>query len=336
MPTLTATFELEVSSPALLAIADEEEPREMRVFAMIESYKIDTTLVPAWDWREKTKDDPLWTTGLALLRIAVSHDEAQDPPSVVETPDGKRDYAAQSGYLYAKLPEYQRIAREAANRVLLFFRYKLLTPSIRLFPRWAQALSSPTWFNSSGEELRGGRHMMIVPPVPGTRGELCVQRLSVADLTDLQAFLSAPEEPSLELTLLSDAQTAWFEKSPRRAVIELAICAEVMVKRWIFPATSPAGAAFDYLEDRSKTSVKVLELLDAVALEAFGRSYKRHAPEQYRLLDYLFRCRNKVAHRAELVYRDDCGRLVSVDSKVIESWWLAVYHLKSWIGQRPP
>jgi len=223
MPTLTATFELEVSSPALLAIADEKEPPEMRVVAMIESYKIDTTLIPAWDWRQKTKDDPLWTTGLALLRIAVSHDEAQDPPSVVETPDGKQNYGAQSEYLYAKLPEYRRIAREAANRVLLFFRYKLLTPSIRLFPRWAQALSSPIWFNSLGEELRGGRHTMVVQPVPGTRGELCVQRLSVADLTDLQTFISTPEEPSLELTLLSDAQTAWFEKSLRRAVIELAI-----------------------------------------------------------------------------------------------------------------
>jgi len=109
-----------------------------------------------------------------------------------------------------------------------------------------------------------------------------------------------------------------------------------MVKRWIFPARSPAGAAFDYLEDRSKTSIKVLELLDCVALEAFGRSYKQQAPHQYRLLDYLFRCRNKVAHRAELAYRNNGGELVSVDSEVIESWWLAVFHLKNWIGQPPP
>ena len=93
-------------------------------------------------------------------------------------------------------------------------------------------------------------------------------------------FTLAPDEPPLDLALLSDAQTAWFEDGLRRAVLELAICAEVMVKRRFFAAASPAGAAFDYLEDKARVSVRVLELLDPIATEAIGRSYRSEFPEQ--------------------------------------------------------
>jgi hypothetical protein len=114
-------------------------------------------------------------------------------------------------------------------------------------------------------------------------------------------------------------------------VLELAICAELMVKRAFFAKSSPAGIAFDYLEDKARVSVRVLELLDAVAEEAFSRSYRREEAARFRSIDELFRCRNKIAHRGELVFREDSGALIQVDGSKVESWWFAVAHLKSWL-----
>jgi hypothetical protein len=168
-------------------------------------------------------------------------------------------------------------------------------------------------------------------PVPGLKGELGARKLTPADLPELQSFLSAPIEPPLAVTLLSDAQAAWFEGSLRRSVLELAICTEVLVKRRFFAKSSPAGAAFDYLEDKAKISVRVLELLDSVAEEAFACSYKKQEPAYYQKIDHLFRCRNKIAHRGELAFRDDSGKTIGVDAPLVETWWHAVENLRQWL-----
>jgi hypothetical protein len=144
-------------------------------------------------------------------------------------------------------------------------------------------------------------------------------------------FVETLTEPALDVALLSDAQTAWFEGSLRRSVLELAICVEVLAKRQFFAKASPAGAAFDYLEDKAKISVRVLELLDAVATEAFGSSFKKQDPDNYQRIDYLFRCRNKIAHRGELSFRDKSGKAVVVDAHLVESWWQAVQILREWL-----
>ena len=104
-----------------------------------------------------------------------------------------------------------------------------------------------------------------------------------------------------------------------------------MVKRTFFAKASPAGAAFDYLEDKAKVSVRVLELLDVIAEEAFSRSYRKENGADYQYIDQLFRCRNKIAHRGELLFRDDHGATVQVDAKTVGIWWLAVANLKDWL-----
>ena len=108
-----------------------------------------------------------------------------------------------------------------------------------------------------------------------------------------------------------------------------------MVKRTFFKEETPAGAAIDYLEDKAKARVKVLDFLDPVALEAFSRSYKDDAANNYEHIDYLFRCRNKIAHRGALTFRDKDGKSITVDRERVESWWLAVAHLKGWLESLP-
>ena len=330
MPRLSAKFTLELSAPCLIAWPEEEAPR---VTAPYDGLQVETRLVLAQDWRSKAKDDPDWTTTIYAIELTVSADELDSPPDVIKTPDNQRDLRPQQEYLDAKLPKYQAAAIEISNRVLHFFQYRLFTPLVRPIPTWDQALHNPTWFDADGQELSGGTRTIVAQPVPGLRGELGVRKLTPGEFPALETYIVEPKEPSLAITLLSDAQSAWFEGNLRRAVLELAICTEVLVKRRFFAQASPAGAAFDYLEDKAKVSVRVLELLDAVAEEAFSRSYKKQEPSNYQSIDHLFRCRNKIAHRGELSFRDDFGKSVNVDASRVETWWQAVTNLKAWLEE---
>ena len=327
MPMLSAQFNLEISSPCLLSWPDEENPSFVVPF---NDFQITGALLSGKYWGSKAKDEVIWTRGLNRLDLTVSRDEPDPPPDVIITSDGRRDLTVLGQYLSLKLPHYQAAALEITNRVLRFFQYSLSTPLVRLLPSWNPALQNPRWFDVNYQELRGGL-LFVIPPVPGLHGELGAKTLSPAELPALQSFIETPTDPSLAVTLLSDAQTAWFEGSLRRSVLELAICTEVLVKRRFFAQASPAGAAFDYLEDKGKISVRVLDLLDAVAEEAFTRSYKKQELGNYQNIDYLFRCRNKIAHRGELSFRDDSGRTVSVDAPLVEAWWHAVVNLKEWL-----
>lgn len=328
MPKLSATFCIDISSPCLMALPDEQVPD---VTVELDGFKVTARLIPAQHWLFIGKDDANKTTRLSELEVTLSRDEDDLPPDEIETPVGRRDLGVQGEYLRSKLPAYQVAALKVANRVLRFFQHSLLTPLAHPIHSWDHALHNPTWRDSDGRVLRGGILTIMVEAVPGLRGEMGARKLSSNELPALQAFIETTTEPGLAETLLSDAQDAWFEGNLRRAILELAICAEVLVKRRFFSKDSPAGAAFDYLEDKAKVSVRVLDLLDTVAKEAFARSYKKEEPSNYQSIDYLFRCRNKIAHRGELPFRDDSGQLILVDPPMVETWWRAVANLKGWL-----
>lgn len=328
MPVISAKFSIEILSPCLLTWPEGGAPS----FAVtIEGFNINATLNSANGWSVSETGGTTWTKGLATVEILVSREEREHPPKVIETGDGKRDLTAQGAYLRSLLPEYKATAMQVANSILQFFRYSLSTPQVRQIASWDPGLNNPLWFDANGGELRGGTRTAVLRPVPGLWGELGAQKLTPADLPALQSFVAAPTEPSLALTLLSDAQAAWFEGNLRRSILELAICTEVLVKRRFFEQTTPAGAAFDYLEDKAKVSVRVLDLLDVIAEEAFAQSYRKQSSANYQCIDHLFRCRNKIAHRGELTYKDDSGTMILVDETHVKSWWHAVVHLKSWL-----
>ena len=329
MPTLSAKFKLQISSPCLLYFP---EGHIAEVELTLGGFHVAAKLRSSIFWSSKSKlDDPFETTGLDELEITVSRSVVETPPRAVVTADGKRDLTLQGEYLNSKLPDYRSAALEIANRILRFFQYSLFTPQVRQIPVWEHSLNNPTWIDDSGEIIQVGNYLIVMEPIPGLRGELGAQSLSLEELPKLQSFLEAPSEPTLAVMYLSDAQTAWFEGSLRRSVLELAICTEVMVKRTFFSQSTPAGAAFDYLEDKAKVSVRVLELLDSIAEEAFARSYKKEEPLCYQNIDHLFRCRNKIAHRGVLTFRDDSGKTISVNASLVEEWWSAVANLRRWL-----
>ena len=67
------------------------------------------------------------------------------------------------------------------------------------------------------------------------------------------------------------------------------------------------------------------------SLKRFARSFKKEEPCNFQRIDYLFRCRNKIAHRGELSFREDSGKTVVVDAPLVESWWQAVVILRVWL-----
>jgi hypothetical protein len=91
------------------------------------------------------------------------------------------------------------------------------------------------------------------------------------------------------------------------------------------------GTAFDYLEDKSKIRVRTIELIHGVAQEAFGKSFMIDHAKDYENIDHLFRCRNKVAHRGELVFRVGDTK-ITADAKRIETWWASVDALIQWLS----
>lgn len=323
MPILSAKFKLDVTSPCLIQWPDGEVPA---VSLQLGEFAVHAKLLLGGT-PSKNEDDTDWIRELRTLEIGISREERDSTPDIIETPDGKRDLSVRSTFLGALLPEYRDTAYEVANRIMRFFQYSLSTPLVRPSPTWSQSLSNPSWTDANGMVVMEGTRTIVGGPMPGRRGELGVEKLTPEKLPDLQAFLETPKDVSLAAALLSDAQTAWFEGSLRRSVLELAICVEILVKRRFFSEASPAGAAFDYLEDKARVQVRVLELLDAISDEAFGRSYKRQEPDNFRRI----RCRNKIAHRGELSFRDESGTTIFAEEQLVKSWWEAVAHLNVWL-----
>lgn len=327
MPTLSARFLIEITAPCLITWP-ENLPCEWTLNENIFGIKL--KLLTAGN-RSKFKDDINWTAALNEIEILISREDEEIPPNVIVTHDGKRDLTILQSYLGRRLQEYSDIAYAISNRVLQFFKYDLNTPLVQHISKSLQALQNPTWYDSKGVELLGGNSIYVSQPVSGLDGKLGVKRLTPNEQSSFTEFLKHPYEVSLSDSLLSDAQTAWFQGNLRRSVLELAICTEVIVKRKFFSEESPAGAAFDYLEDKGKISVRVLDLIDGAAKEAFFYSYKIEHNEKYTDIDHLFRCRNKIAHRGELAFRNDSG-YINVNAQHVESWWLSVKHLKDWLN----
>lgn len=95
MPTLSAKFSLDVSSPCLLQWPDGSVPG---IDTALGRFRIAVRMIPAEHWRTKHKSEANWT-GLHQLEIHVSGEEEAEPPAVVITRDGQHDLTVQGEYL---------------------------------------------------------------------------------------------------------------------------------------------------------------------------------------------------------------------------------------------
>jgi hypothetical protein len=72
-------------------------------------------------------------------------------------------------------------------------------------------------------------------------------------------------------------------------------------------------------------------MIHPVAKKTFGKSFMEDEKPHYHNIEFLFRCRNKVAHRGELVYKDNPDRLCPVDKGKLVEWWEFAEILRVWL-----
>ena len=188
MPLLFARFELSPTSTCLLSLP---ENTENPIFSIsIGDFKIDIEMIL---WKTgKLKNETNWIYGVGTIILKISKEESEHPPEVIITPEGQKDLAPRGQYLRERLPKYKEVALETVNRVLKYFQYKLLTPSVQPLPSWYQNLNMPKWI-FEGEEIRG-LILVQVPPIPNFHDSLGSQKLTQDKFTEFTSFIQNPTE----------------------------------------------------------------------------------------------------------------------------------------------
>lgn len=333
MPRLTARFDFQFPDGNFLVNYGPDH--EFRFQTRLEDFDVELDFNPDYKiWRkmfEHTSSKPK-VSGYSKIQIFVSRLENIELPSV-EIIDDNTYRIELDKYLGERRLPYREIALKGLNRALLFFKYKLHNPKLQIIESYGNILLHPTWLDKAGKELKNPGTILSMEPLPAAN-IFNIKYFSEEDKIDFYQALNQSINISLPEELLSDAQNAVFENNYRRAVLELAIACEVAVKQAFFAENTAAGAAFEYLERKRKVEVTVVELIHGVAKQAFGESFKEFDYEAFQQVDYLFRGRNKVAHRGKAIYRDNKGNLLEIDRQTLIEWWKSVTKLFKWLNDR--
>lgn len=228
---------------------------------------------------------------------------------------------------------FSKVAFQTVNRLVDYCRYELGYPFLR--PVNASSVESVVWMDSDAQVLKteGDYHIYgFFPGIPGNSKSLGSRFLTPHHSTEIVAALVCGATPNVHQELLAFARDAIYERHTLKAVLLLAISSEVAIKTTFFREETLASIAFDYLEENRRVEVTSIELIGKVAKRAFGTSFSEHNPTAATSVDHLFRCRNKVAHRARAEYKDDKGVLHTADEATLYAWWSAVDLLHSWLA----
>jgi hypothetical protein len=264
------------------------------------------------------------------VTIAVSRLEIVDPPPPVILANGSRDLVPQSNYFQERVPDYRHAAARVLNNLLLFFKYTLRQPLLALVRDSDQDFQNPDWTDDNGKPAGRMGGVFVVSAIHGLHSELGSTKLEKKHDTALTAALAKPQAVALHEEILSDAQAAAFVGDIRRAVLEMAIACEVFTKHVFFETGSRASQVLEALEDKGEIHINVLKLLDVGASAVLGVSFRKFDLAAFHDIDNLFRARNKVAHRGEVIFRDEKGKLHTVDRKILQNWWSSLEKLFAW------
>lgn len=343
MPRLTARYEAELPVPILLhadrmSTAAFSEPvfdqGRLSFPAVIDGLDVLLTVSP---------DHGAWTgmpDGTALLGaveciVEVSREGEDELPGVVATPSGGRDLTNRVPYFQARAPLYGAVATICLRRLLSFIRFRLGQPLI-----WGSGDSPPrlihstAWLDAAGNPVSTGFQALGVSIIGHRDREWQSAALAGKDEPALRSALESEPNVPLHYLIVAQGKDAAIEGDLRRAVMELAIASEIAVKQAFFSPATAAGEAFEYLEDKNLYKVGAIELLGEPSRRAFGEGFKDYDAVAFEHLDYLFRCRNKVVHRGQLVYRDQSGIATTPDRVRVRAWLGAVLRLFKWLEAR--
>jgi hypothetical protein len=325
---LTATF----STPLKAAIVLRGDGSPRSYSTKNGDFDIILAIAPVEGARSKKKNERLWTYMADELSVSVTRDEATRPPDVLAVPGGGRDLTPRVPYFESRVRAYREAALDVLNNAISFLRYELHQPLLRSIGERSGQLSSPVWTDDEGQEIDPGVRTIVVRAVRGERSELGVVKFEAKHHKPFRAALTKSRPPRLYEEILSDAQAAAFDGNIRRAVLELAIACEVFVKHAFLGGGGNTALVYEALEDKGKVNARVLDLIEIGGTARLGKTFRAVDKDAYTDIDHLFRARNKIAHRGEAAFRDDAGRLHTVDSKLLERWWRSTQRLFAWAG----
>jgi len=215
--------------------------------------------------------------------------------------------------------DYFEVVTKVFDSLMRYFQFELHHPVIEQFSRkW---MLEPKWYDASGAALHHC-DVLYITSKSSDAIRLGARPLEPNMLEGMSQKLETGLQVSLVDELLADAQSELSQRHIRHAVLGLAIACEVMVKHFFFNGQSTS----------SKVEGKVIELIDKHALVALGKSFKQEYKADYDNIDFLFRCRNKVAHRGRAIYRDDRGEVdYQADFEQVRAWLFSVRKLQSWL-----
>lgn len=331
MKKLSAIFEINLPNIVLVQWPEEQS---IQFQFTHDNFDIELKLLPD-DYGTKSKMDheAYWTRCVDKISIKVGRTETEEIPDIPIDGKGHRDMSKRSPYFDKRLSEYRDIALCFYKRFITYFKYILKNPFIDESHYRKEDFANPKWVDESGIELGTSTITFFAEPIPGMRGDknLGVKKFNPELNDDFKKALEKGLTPSLDQEILADAQNAIFDGNHRRGILEMAIACELVVKQAFFTKTTPAGSAFEYLEDKGKVRISALEFINRVSEDAFGKSFKTEHPSDYINIDHLFRCRNKIAHRGEVFFKDDAGILHTPNQEILFQWWESVETLLSWI-----
>jgi hypothetical protein len=323
---LTAIFNINLPFQIILCRPENDN---LIYHISIDDFDIELNLVKEEGWSTIFANDTNPTFGVNKVSIFVSRFETVEPPQINIFPEGGRDLSLRASYFKERELAYKKVAVEIIERPLLYFKYSLQQSNLSM-TLTKQDFENPHWKDEAGSDLETGRISFI--SMAYIRPRLSEKSFTPDEDDLLRSALGNRLSPSLHQELLSDAQNAYYEGNIRRAILELAISCEILVKQFFYANNPIASSTFDYIEEKSSTPINVLDLLNHVAKRAFGSSFKDiNKGDDYKKIDHLFRCRNKIAHRGETIYRDDKGTTHNVTNNEFIQWWTSLEVLKKWL-----
>lgn len=238
------------------------------------------------------------------------------------------------GEEYSKIQQQYSVALfHVVNGLLKYFRYRKGNPYLR--PLNGGNIKTWIWVDQHGEELHihsKGGYLAHFPGLPGSKASLGSSGLKRCDLDDIRAILSTEVKVSVVDELLAQGREAIFDDAFLYAALLLAVAVEVRVKTSFLGTNSAASNAFDFSQEKGRIEISPIEFIDKIAKLTYAESFKDRHSEEFHDIEYLFRCRNKIAHRGRGVYSDKKGVLQALDKKTIYRWWYSVDALLKWLG----
>jgi hypothetical protein len=322
MKRLIAHFTMVLAEPILV----EDVHGAKRTFRIEhEAYEIEV----AWDdedvhERVTKRNARRPSYGISTIRISVSQPETEPYPE---------DFDERNSYLEPRLRAYADVATTITNRLIRYFKFTLGNPLLQEVRPEVLRASNPEWTDENGVPLRPPFFHVRAQGFPGLLHSTAfsIKAFTPEQSHELMEALGTNTSYELYEELMVDARASVVQGNFRRAVLEKAIACEVTTKQLFFKKATPAGDAFEYLEDKARINVSVLELLDKVSDRAFGKGFRQSYPEDWQNIEYLFQCRNKVAHRGVLRYNNQQGIPQNVDIGTLKAWWDSLETLIAWV-----